>query len=419
MIEVAPEISDGRHRADRGAGRRGPHQDRHGAARPPGRQVLGRGRQDGLDGRLDGAAGRRPRLARAQGRPDGRGVRPGALRGRGRHADGRHRRRGRHLPHRPRDRDRARVRRTRPTPTASSTTASTSPSTARSCAATSIRQKLEDKVVADATKAGPQREVSQIYLTKETVDLPDEAVKVRHILYSPKDDPAAAAQGGDDPGRRPLVGAGQERRRRPRTPSSRPTPRQFDAIARAESDEESARGADRQRRRAGRLRQRRQQLRPDVLGADPRGQADRRPAPRRRSRPSSAGTSSRSSATRRTWPRSRPQADGGADFAKLARTSRTAQEASRGGDLGWIARGQLDAAKIGRRSSRRRSARPRTSSRSPTTASTCSRSRGGGADAGRPPARGDPLPRLLRLVRAQEGRGRDRARPGDSRTAAG
>ena len=65
-----------------------------------------------------------------------------------------------------------------------------------------IREKLEEKVVADATKPGPQREVSQIYLSTETADLPEDAVKVRHILYSPKDDPAGA-QGGtilpDDP----------------------------------------------------------------------------------------------------------------------------------------------------------------------------------------------------------------------------
>ena len=36
------------------------------------------------------------------------------------------------------------------------------------------------------------------------------------------------------------------------------------------------------------------------------------------------------------------QADGGADFAKLALDVSEGQEASRGGELGWIARGQLE-----------------------------------------------------------------------------
>src|SRR6476469_5514576 len=58
-----------------------------------------------------------------------------------------------------------------------------------------IRLKLEDKVVADAIKPGPQRQVSEIYLSEATTALPDTAVKVRHILYSPKDDPTSASKG--------------------------------------------------------------------------------------------------------------------------------------------------------------------------------------------------------------------------------
>ncbi|MEO6207288.1 MAG: peptidylprolyl isomerase, partial [Candidatus Limnocylindrales bacterium] len=61
-----------------------------------------------------------------------------------------------------------------------------------------IRQKLEDKIVADAIKPGPQRQVAQIYVSAATVALGPDAVKVRHILYSPKDDPSAA-QAGDIP----------------------------------------------------------------------------------------------------------------------------------------------------------------------------------------------------------------------------
>ncbi len=62
-----------------------------------------------------------------------------------------------------------------------------------------VRQKLEDKVVADATQAGTAaRGRRRSTCRPTTAALPDEAVKVRHILYSPKDDPAAA-QAGDIP----------------------------------------------------------------------------------------------------------------------------------------------------------------------------------------------------------------------------
>ncbi len=61
-----------------------------------------------------------------------------------------------------------------------------------------IRQKLEDKIVADAHQARPAaRHVGDLPVTGDA-DLPADAVKVRHILYSPKDDPAKA-QGGEIP----------------------------------------------------------------------------------------------------------------------------------------------------------------------------------------------------------------------------
>ncbi len=140
-----------------------------------------------------------------------------------------------------------------------------------------IRQKLEDKVVAEATKAGPQREVSQIYLSQETVDLPDEAVKVRHILYSPKDSPGDAQSGtipADDPS-----WAQAKTDADAAYAKLQADPTQFDAIARAESDEESARGATGTGGELGAYVSTDSRLRRVVLGADPRRQADRRPAP--------------------------------------------------------------------------------------------------------------------------------------------
>jgi len=54
-----------------------------------------------------------------------------------------------------------------------------------------IRQKLDDMVVAELSAPGPQRHVLQIFLPTGT-PTPD-GVKVRHILFSPKDDPGGAA----------------------------------------------------------------------------------------------------------------------------------------------------------------------------------------------------------------------------------
>jgi parvulin-like peptidyl-prolyl isomerase len=103
-----------------------------------------------------------------------------------------------------------------------------------------IRQKLEDAIVADALKPGPQRDTSEIYLAQTTVDLPADAVKVRHILFSPKDDPAAA-QAGDIPESDP---SWEQAKADAFTAFAKlqQDPTQFDAIARAESDEESAKG---------------------------------------------------------------------------------------------------------------------------------------------------------------------------------
>ena len=51
-----------------------------------------------------------------------------------------------------------------------------------------IRQKLQDKLVAEVSGPGPQRHVQEIYI-KEPAPAPGaDAIKVRHILYSPNGD---------------------------------------------------------------------------------------------------------------------------------------------------------------------------------------------------------------------------------------
>ena len=201
-----------------------------------------------------------------------------------------------------------------------------------------LREKLEDKIVADATKPGPQRDVSEIYLSKATVDLPDEAVKVRHILYSPKDDPQAASSGTIPPEDPSWAKAKADADAAYVKLQADPT--QFDAIARAESDEDSAQGPNGTGGVLGAYVSADSSYVPTfsqpILAAKPKD--DQILAPIKTDfgyhivqvlshAPDLAEI--------------KTQADGGADFAKLARDLSEGEEASRGGKLGWIAPGQL------------------------------------------------------------------------------
>jgi peptidyl-prolyl cis-trans isomerase C len=103
-----------------------------------------------------------------------------------------------------------------------------------------LRKAIEDKLVADESQAGPQRQASEIYIAEAPADLGDKAIKVRHILYSPKDDPSNASKVPDsDPAWSEAQIAAEKAYNAVVT-----DPTQFDALARKESDEESARGVD-------------------------------------------------------------------------------------------------------------------------------------------------------------------------------
>ena len=103
-----------------------------------------------------------------------------------------------------------------------------------------LRQAIEDKLVADDSAAGPQRQVSEIYIAEGQPDLGAKAIKVRHILYSPKGDPSNASKVPDsDPA---WSEAEIKAQKAYNTVAADPT--QFDALARKESDEQSAQGPD-------------------------------------------------------------------------------------------------------------------------------------------------------------------------------
>jgi parvulin-like peptidyl-prolyl isomerase len=204
-----------------------------------------------------------------------------------------------------------------------------------------IRKKLEDKLVADASKPAPQRETSEIYLGQETVKLPDEAVKVRHILYSPNDDPEAASNGTiaeDDPAWSQAKLDAEAAYVKLKADIS-----QFDAVAREDSDEASAIGPD---------------------GSGGVLEAYVAPPPSETYTPKFSqpillaspkdGQLLEPIKTEFGWhlvqvishapdlAQIKTRIDGGADFATIARDISEGAEADRGGALGWVAKGQFD-----------------------------------------------------------------------------
>lgn len=211
-------------------------------------------------------------------------------------------------------------------------------------AADVTHQKLEDKIVADATQPGPQRQVSEIFIKKADPEPPAGAFKVRHILYSPKNDPSGAADLADDD---PAWAAAQAEAQATYD-KLKANPDLFDSVARTESDETVSLGTA---GTGGKLNQ--------YIDASQAGQIDQgfldavtKPGlvPGQLLAPVKSsfgwhviqimyGPTDSAHMTQL-----KGQADGGADFAKLARDNSEASSAGSGGDLGWIAKGQLDPA---------------------------------------------------------------------------
>jgi len=202
-----------------------------------------------------------------------------------------------------------------------------------------IRDRLEDKVVAEAIKPGPQRDVQELYISEATATLPADAVKVRHILYSPKDDPAAA-QGGEIPADDPSW-AQAKADADAAWAKIQADADLFDSIARAESDEEPARGPDGS---GGVL--------PSYVSADStyvesfsKPILDADPSDGQLIGPikTEFGYHIVQVLNHRPDPNEiKAKADGGADFGQLAKDLSEGAEAEQGGSLGWVAKGQLD-----------------------------------------------------------------------------
>ncbi len=205
-----------------------------------------------------------------------------------------------------------------------------------------ILDALEKKITDTALGATIQRKVAEIYIqAPQDPELPTGSVKTRHILYSPNDDPDKASDvAADDP-----AWAKAETDAKAAWEKLKANKTQFDALARAESDEP---GADLS---GGKLPFFDPSMVADDTGLDPAfGEAifkeGLEPGDLLEPVESAFG-----------WhviqvmyfPPDLDQAkklkadlDGGANFATVARDYSDGSEAKDGGDLGWIARYQLD-----------------------------------------------------------------------------
>ncbi len=206
-----------------------------------------------------------------------------------------------------------------------------------------IRQALEDKAIADATASDKQRQVLEIAIQAPQSPPGDDAIKVRHILYAPKDDPSGAADlPADDPAwtaAQVAATAAYE--------ELKADPTKFDEKARKDSDEASALG---ETGSGGKLpyfdtASIETGLDPDFAAAilKPDLQTGQLLEPVKSAfgwhviqvmyRPPDIDEMTRL----------RDQAVGGTDFAALARDFSEGPEAGAGGDKGWVAQGLIDA----------------------------------------------------------------------------
>jgi parvulin-like peptidyl-prolyl isomerase len=202
------------------------------------------------------------------------------------------------------------------------------------------RQALDDRAVADASKAGPQRRVAEIYIKAQASPPLDKAVKVRHILYSPKDDAqGASALPSNDP-----TWTEAELAAKKAYAEIQADPKQFDVLARKESDETQDLGDD---GTGGKLPY-----------FDPTAQIDQAFADNIFKEGLKAGDLLPPFRSSFGWHVVQimyfpPDADEmnklkdqaaapGADFGQLARDFSEGPKAGKGGEIGWVAKGQLD-----------------------------------------------------------------------------
>jgi parvulin-like peptidyl-prolyl isomerase len=202
-----------------------------------------------------------------------------------------------------------------------------------------VRVKLSEKIVAQLSEPGPQRHVLEIYLPEPNQSqLGEPGVKVRHILFAPNDDPDAASDlPSDDP-----AWAAAKADAEAAYAELKLHPEDFDAMAREVSDEPSAAETGGKQPWYFESSQIAEPFKDAILepGLEP-GQILEPVISTfgwhviQFLRPEGEGE--------KAWAESlKAQLDDGADFAQLVRDNSEGDTADEGGELGWIARGQLE-----------------------------------------------------------------------------
>ena len=201
-----------------------------------------------------------------------------------------------------------------------------------------LREALADKVKAQALQPGPQRHVQAIYIKEQTdqqtgepVEPSPDAVKARHILFSPKDDPQGAEKlNADDPAWKKA-----EEDARAAWQKLKADPTLFPQMARDESDDAGSGangGSLGYQEKDGSL------VAPfaDAIFAQGRTTGQLLDPVKTQFGWHVIQILSIGSDTNEAT-ELKKQIDGGADFAKLATEFSEGPEADKGGDLGWIA----------------------------------------------------------------------------------
>jgi parvulin-like peptidyl-prolyl isomerase len=199
-----------------------------------------------------------------------------------------------------------------------------------------LRDKLNDAILARALAAGPQRQVQEIYMKEGSSESLPDAVRTRHILSSPNGDPQnASSVAEDDPAWAEAKAKADATYQKLRADIS-----QFDAIARAESDEAAAVTS------GGKLPYFSSQDAIDPAFAAAIFQPGLKEGQLLEPVKSSFGwhvIQIQHFPTDLEWAtKLKAAVEAGEDFGELARDNSDKAEAAEGGDIGWVGKGQLD-----------------------------------------------------------------------------
>lgn len=199
-----------------------------------------------------------------------------------------------------------------------------------------VQKKLSDAVLAPYLAAAPQREVQQIYMQESSSETGPSAVRVRHILFSPNGDPSNASKvDANDP-----AWAAAKVKADAAYEKIKADPSLFDAIARAQSDESGAITS------GGKL--------PYFSKDDTIDEAFAAAVFKPGLQPGQLLEPVKSAfgwhviqimhfPTDVEWAKKlKAEAEAGQDFGALARDNSDKADAAHGGDIGWVAKGQLD-----------------------------------------------------------------------------